>query len=147
MSAVKTVSNVLNKKGIGFLGTVGVAANVVSTVGDYKQARLEGHGKVGSAISAVGNAVMFEAIGMPGMIAMGALKGAPNMAVNGILKANSVARTMDQSARKTAFNNATFVDSNQAFTMRQAGMQLAQASKYNLQQSLMGNEASMMHRL
>ena len=43
------------------------------------------------------------------------------------------------------FYNATFNDTQQAYTMRQAGMQLAENSKYNLQQSLMGNEAAMLH--
>ena len=36
----------------------------------------------------------------------------------------------------------TFNDNQRAFTMRQAGMQLAKNSQYNLQQSLMGNEAN-----
>lgn len=129
------------------MGTINLAMNAYGTVSDYKQNRLEGHGKISSGVSAAGNAVMFEAIGLKGMFAMGAIKTVPDAAVKGVLKANSVARSMDRSARNVPFANSTFADSQQAFTMRQAGMQLAQASKYNLQQTLMGNEASVMHRL
>lgn len=147
MATKNVVGKLLNKKSIGVMGGISLAANAYSTVSDYKQSRLEGHGKVGSAVTAVGNAVMFEAMGFWPMMALTAAKELPNMVVNGALKANAAARTMDKSARNVAFNNATFADSKQAFTMRQAGMQMAQASKYNLQQTLMGNEASVMHRL
>ena len=54
---------------------------------------------------------------------------------------------MDRTNRHVPFANATFVDTKQAYTMRQAGMQLAEASKYNLQQSLLGNEATSMYKL
>lgn len=147
MSVKKTVGNVLNKKGLNVWGTVGVGLNVMSTVQDYKQSRMEGQGKVGAAISAVGNAVMFEAIGLPGMLALGAIKEAPKVAVNTALKASQMARGMDSSRNNKVFNNANYLDSKQAYTMRQAGMQLAEASKYNLQQAMLGNEASTMHRL
>lgn len=145
--AKSNVSKILTSKGLGVGGILSLGLNAASTVSDYKTARLEGHGKVGSAVTAAGNAIMFDFIGMPGMMALGAIKHGPNMIANGVLKANAAARSMDRSSRNVAFNNATFVDSKQAYTMRQAGMQLAQASKYNLQQTLMGNEASMMHRL
>lgn len=145
--AKSTVGKILTNKSIGLMGGISLATNVYSTVADYKTQRLEGHGKVGSAISAAGNAIMFEAIGLKGMLAMGALKGIPNAIVNTSLKVGSMARSMDKSSRSIAFDNATFADSKQAYTMRQAGMQMAQASKYNLQQTLLGNEAAAMHRL
>ena len=50
-------------------------------------------------------------------------------------------RNMNKASRQVPFQNAQFRDYNQAMTMRQAGMQMAQASRYNLQQTLMGNEA------
>ena len=142
-----TLGKVLSKKGLGVGGTISLGMNAYGAISDYKQKRLEGYGKVSSTISAAGNAIMFEAMGLVGMLAMGALTTLPDMAVNGILKANAAARSMDRSSRNTPFANATFADSQQAYTMRQAGVQMAQASKYNLQQTLMGNEASVMHRL
>lgn len=145
--AKTSLNKALTKKGLGVMGTINLAINAYGTIADYKENRLEGRGKISSGISAAGNAIMFDAIGIPGMLTLGAIKHAPDLAVKGVLKANSVARSMDRSARNVPFANATFADSQQAFTMRQAGMQLAQASKYNLQQTLMGNEASVMHRL
>lgn len=147
MSAKKTVGNVLSNKGLSLWGTAGVALNIMQTTQDYKQSRMEGQSKLGAGIGAVGNAVMFEVIGLPGMLALGAIKGAPQLAVNSALKAGQMARGMDGSKNNKAFNNSTFLDNKQAYTMRQAGMQLAEASKYNLQQALLGNEASAMHRL
>lgn len=145
--ATTGVSKVLTKKGLGVGGVFSIGMNAYSAASEYKQKRTEGHSKLGAAASAAGDAIMFDAIGFPRMLALGAVKAVPNLAVNSVLKANSMARSMDRASRNVPFANATFTDSQQAYTMRQAGMQLAQASKYNLQQSLMGNEASVMHRL
>lgn len=138
---------VIAKKGLGVGGTIALGMNAFSTISDYKQSRMEGHSVLGSGISAAGNAVMFEAIGWKATLGLGAIKAIPSMAVNGALKVNAAARQMDRASRGTPFANSTFVDSQQAYTMRQAGMQLAQASKYNLQQTMLGNEASVMKRL
>lgn len=145
--AKTSLGKALGKKGLGVGGTFALAMNTYGAVADYKDKRLDGYGKAASAMSAAGNAIMFEAIGVAGMIGLGALKHGPKTIVNGVMKANSIARSMDRSSRNTPFANSTFADSQQAYTMRQAGMQLAQASKYNMQQTLMGNEASVMHRL
>lgn len=144
--AKSTVGKLLSSKKLGVGGTFMLGVNAYSTISDYKTARLEGHGKVGSAVTAVGNAVIFEALGW-NALAYEAIKAAPSAIVGGALKVGSMARSMDRSSRNAAFANATFADSQQAYTMRQAGMQMAKASKYNLQQTLMGNEASVMHRL
>ena len=44
------------------------------------------------------------------------------------------------------FSNSTFIDTQQTYTMRQAGMNLAKQSKYNIQQAMMGDEARMTYR-
>lgn len=142
-----TVGKVLAKKTFTIGSAVAVGMNAYSTVSDYKQQRAEGRGKVGSAMSATTTAIVNDAIGMKGLLTLGAIKNGPSMAVKGALKMNQVARSMDMASQNKPFSNTTFVDSQQAYTMRQAGMQLAQASKYNLQQSIMGNEASSMHRI
>lgn len=129
------------------MSMLGFGVEAFFAISDYKQQRLEGKGKVGAALSAAGSALMFEAMGPIAGMAVSLLPQAPSMAMNAYLKANEVARSMDRASRNSAFNNATFADSQQAYTMRQAGMQMAQASKYNLQQTLLGNEASVMHRL
>lgn len=147
MTVKKTVGDILSSKKLSLWGTTGAVLNVMQTAQDYKQSRMEGQGKISAGVGAVGNAVMFEVIGLPGMLALGAIKGAPQLAVNTVLKANQMARNMDGAKNNKAFSGATFLDNKQAYTMRQAGMQLAEASKYNLQQALLGNEASAMHRL
>ena len=126
---------------------LGLGMNTFFGISDYKQQRLEGKSKVGAAVSAVGTALMFEALGPVAGIAVQTLPQLPNLAMNAYLKGNEIARNMDRASANQPFSNATFADSQQAYTMRQAGMQMAQASKYNLQQTLLGNEASAMHRL
>ena len=113
----------------------------------YKDNRAQGNNIVTSTLAAGGEMVKNELLGLPGMLALGAIKGIPNLAVKGTMGLQKLSR---QSARQrfgnsTPFYNATFTDTQQAYTMRQAGMQLAENSKYNLQQSLMGNEAAMLH--
>ena len=56
-------------------------------------------------------------------------------------------RQLDRDARnQMPFRNYTFVDGPQIATMRQAGLALARRSKYELQQTVMGNEARYLHR-
>ena len=144
MSKMTGVGKVLAGNKFSMLG---LGINVAFAASDYKQQRLEGKSKVGAAVSAAGTALMFEALGPWAGIAVQTLPQIPNLAMNAYLKGNEIARNMDRSSQNIAFGNATFADSQQAYTMRQAGMQMAQASKYNLQQTLLGNEASVMHRL
>ena len=144
---VSSVQKILTNKSITLGTAIGAGMNIYQTVGDYKQSRQEGKGKLSSAVGAIASAIMFEAMG-PGMrFGMMALETIPPLVTSIGLKAAQTARSMDRANRNIPFSNATFVDTKQAYTMRQAGMQLAQASKYNLQQALLGNEASMMHRL
>ena len=142
-----SVQKILTNKGLTLGTAFGVGLNIYQTVSDYKQSRLEGRGKISSAVGAVSSAVLFEAMG-PGLaLGVTAIETLPTLAINAGLGLAQTARSMDKQNRNVPFANATFVDTKQAYTMRQAGMQLAQASKYNLQQSLLGNEASSMHRL
>ena len=53
---------------------------------------------------------------------------------------------MRQTQNQMPFNAHTFVDGQQIYTMRQAGMALAQKAKYQVQAAQMGNEAQFMHR-
>lgn len=143
----KGTKQILSNNKIGLMTMLNAGFTVAGGVADYKQSRLEGRGKITSAVTGVTNAVMYDALGISGMLTLGAIKYAPQLAVGGAMKMGQMARSMDRSARNVPFANSTFADSKQAFTMRQAGMQLAQASKYNLQQSLLGNEAASLHRL
>ena len=68
-------------------------------------------------------------------------KGVPQAAIGATEKLGKMQRGMNKTSRQKPFQNAVFQDYNRAFTMRQAGMQAAQRSQYNLQQAIMGNEA------
>lgn len=141
------VGKILSNKKLTLGGTLTAGLTVYGAVSDYKQARIEGRGKISAGISSAGNAVMWDAIGMKGMLTLGAIKYAPQIATSGIIKVGEMSREMSRASRNVPFANSTFVDTQQAYTMRQAGMQLAQSSKYNLQQTMLGNEAAVMHRV
>lgn len=115
-------------------------------VSDYKDARDSGKGVVGSAVKA---GALFAA----GEVLQGAmfpvmLAGSiPKMAVGAIETTQRMTRQMNNMQRIQTFGESYFQDTQQLATMRQAGMELAKMSQYNLQQSIMGNEAQYMHKL
>lgn len=144
-AAGKIVKNLLGgEKGSKFLtaGTVfSVGMNSMFAASDYRQARENGQGVIGSTVTAASSFAMGEVLGFWGMMGYGALSAVPKAVVAGAETMGKVERQMNRQSRLTPFANARFNDYNQAFTMRQAGMQAAQQSKYNLQQALLGNEA------
>lgn len=107
---------------------------------EYKTAREEGNGLIMSGARAVGDFAVSEMMGL-GYIGLGLAPLIPKGAVGIAESLNSMSRSMNRAAVSGPFTSGTFNDTQQTYTMRQAGMQLAQASKYNLQQTLMGNEA------
>lgn len=123
-----------------------VGLNMALAVSDYKDARDSGKGVVGSAVKA---GALFAA----GEVLQGAmfpvmLAGAiPKMAVGAIETTQRMTRQMNNMQRIQTFGESYFQDTQQLATMRQAGMELAKMSQYNLQQSIMGNEAQYMHKL
>lgn len=144
-SAGKIVKKVLGaEKGSKFLSAttvIGLGFNAAMTAGTYKDAREQGQGVLSSAASAAADFAMGEVLGIGGMLAYSAFKAVPKGVVAGAETMGKIERQMNQQSRLTPFANVRFNDYNQAFTMRQAGMQAAQQSKYNLQQTLLGNEA------
>lgn len=125
---------------------VGVGINGFFAASDYNTAKSEGQSSLGAGVYAASQFAMGEILGLGGILALGAVKGVPSMAMKGAEGLGKIQRTMDRSARSIPFQNAVFNDYNQAFTMRQAGMKAAEQSKYNLQQTLMGNEAAHLKR-
>lgn len=119
---------------------IGHSINAFGAISDYKSARNDGKGKFASVASAASEFAFGEIMGgwyLPYQLA----KAAPSMAISAAMGAGKMQRSMNKTSRQVPFQNAQFKDYGQAMTMRQAGMQMAQASRYNLQQSLMGNEA------
>lgn len=141
------IQKILTDKSLTLGNAISLGIVGFQTVSQYKNSRLEGKGRVGSAINSIGTSIMYEAMG-PGLaIGMSVAENVPKLAVSGLLKMGQLARSLDRINKNVPFSNATFVDTQQAYTMRQVGMQLAETSKYNLQQSLLGNEASSMYKL
>lgn len=124
-----------------------VLLNTVLSISDYKDARNEGKGVVKSAAKAGALFVAGEVLQGTGMFAVMAAKQAPQMIVHGIESLQKTTRGMNSMTRFQTFGEAEFHDTHQLATMRQAGMELAKMSQYNLQQSMMGNEAQYMHRI
>ena len=120
---------------------VGLGINGAFAISDYKTAREDGSSRVGSVAKAASTFAMGEVLGM-WMLPFMAAPALPGAIVSGVEGIGKMQRQMNKDSRRTPFANSKFNDYQQAFTMRQAGMQLAQNSQYNLQQTLMGNEAS-----
>lgn len=128
------------------LRTLNAGVNLVMTAADYKEARNAGDGVLKAGVKAGAQFVIGEALGA-WMLPISLAKAAPGAIISGIETAQSVTRTMNSTSRLQAFGQAQFQDTQQLATMRQAGMEMAKMSQYNLQQSIMGNEAQYLHRL
>ena len=123
-----------------------IGLNAAFAISDYKDARDSGKGVVSSAVKA---GALFAA----GEVLQGAMfpvmlaSSIPKMAVGAIETTQKMTRQMNNMQRIQTFGESYFQDTQQLATMRQAGMELAKMSQYNLQQSIMGNEAQYMHKL
>lgn len=121
---------------------VSIGLSGLGFVHEYNENRAEGDGIAKSAVKGAGNAFIMDAVGMPVYFGAMALGGAVK---GGGAIASSVARTSREMARSNqAFATSTFVDTQQAYTMRQAGMQQVQSSEMNTKRALLGNEARYM---
>lgn len=137
----KNVTEKAAKKSGSLLGSAfSVGMPLYFGAQEYKMAREEGNGVLMSGARAIGDFAVSEMMGW-GYLGLQLAPLIPKGAVGLAESLNSMSRNMNRAATSGPFSNATFNDNQQTYTMRQAGMQLAQASKYNLQQTLMGNEA------
>lgn len=126
-------------------GAFGVGLNLFNTVATYKEERKEGKGVISSAARAGVDFALGEVLGMKYMGLMAA-QAAPRAIVKGVEGLGKLTREKNNMQRHEAFGYASFQDTQQLATMRQSGMEMAKMANYNLQQTLMGNEAKYMHR-
>ena len=140
---------VRNKAGllddIGKPGAIMTGLNIIGAVGDYKDARRKGHGVVSSAARAGVQFAVGEALGLWAIPVMAA-KEVPGLVMKGAETLYKENRRMNSAANFQAFGDVQFQDTQQLATMRQSGMEMAKMAQYNLQQTLMGNEATYLHR-
>lgn len=146
-SAPKKALEEATGKKFGFGSVANVATSLAFGFMDYSDRRDQGQGFVQSLGGAIVEGVLPEVMGLPLYFGYQALTGVGSMAVDMIESADAQMRQYNSmNKNQMPFRNYTFVDGPQIATMRQAGLALAQRSKYNLQQTLMGNEAQYLHR-
>ena len=124
-----------------------IGLNMAFAVSDYKDNRDAGKGVVSSVVKAgalFAAGEVLQGVMFPGVLLAGAI---PKMAVGAIETTQKMTRQMNNMQRIQTFGESYFQDTQQLATMRQAGMELAKMSQYNLQQSIMGNEEQYMHKL
>ena len=135
-------------KGLGKLGTmdkVMSGVNLLGAVGDYKTARRKGHGVISSTVRAGAQFAIYEALGL-WALPVTLLQHTPGAIIKGADMLYKENRRMNSAANNQIFGDAEFLDTQQLATMRQSGMEMAKMAQYNLQQTLMGNEATYLHR-
>ena len=137
-NAMETIKN--NK-----LSAIGTAANTLATISTYKEQRRKGRGVISSGVRAAADFAMGEALGLAYPLVLLA-KEIPGGIIKGADMLYKENRRMNSAANFQVFGDAEFHDTQQLATMRQSGMEMAKMAQYNLQQTLMGNEASYLHR-
>ena len=133
-------------KKFGAFDALGLGVNVFTTIGDYKEARREGHSVASSVVRAGFSFATGELLGFWGSMAIGAGKLVGTGVIKGTEALYKENRRMNAAANNQLFSDAQFADNQQLATMRQSGMEMAKMAQYNLQQTLMGNEATYLHR-
>ena len=131
---------------LGKLDMIMTGVNVLGAIGDYKAERRKGKGVISSAVKSAANFAIGEALGFWGTVGVGLVKAVPGAVIKGADMLYKENRRMNSAARQQLFGDAQFMDTQQLATMRQSGMEMAKMANYNLQQTLMGNEATYLHR-
>lgn len=108
---------------------------------DFNNRKERGQNVIQAGAGAAANFAFTEMVGLKGFLALGAVKALPSVAVNTMETLDKMGRSMNNINKNTPFSNMRFNDTQANYTMRQNGMQIAKASRYNLEQTLLGNEA------
>ena len=142
----KIAKKIMDKKnwGVGDIFNIGIGAYFSADT--YSEAREAGASPVGASLSAVGDFALSNLLGWKSYLGMNIIPAAGSLAVDLYDGINAYGRNLDRMGNAMPFINSTFVDTQQTYTMRQAGMNLARQSKYNIQQAMMGDEARMTYR-
>ena len=144
-----TIGGVVNKNG-GWGKTSGDVINAglgVWTGADiYNESRAEGNGVIQSFAEGAVMGTFWTMLGwqaglaiVGGQLAYEGGKAVVNQGVENDMK-------YKRAGTAPAFSTATFMDTEQAYTMRQAGMTMIQQNAMNTKKAVMGNEAMYMHR-
>ena len=132
----------------GTLGTIDkimTGVNILGAIGDYKSYRRQGDNVISAGVKTAAKFAIDEALGL-WTIPIAIVKNVPGAIIKGADMLYKENRKMNSAAGQQIFGDAQFLDTQQLATMRQSGMEMAKMSQYNLQQTLMGNEATYLHR-
>lgn len=144
--AIGAIGKMIAKRAFGGkMAKLNTGFAVYGGVGTFNSSREEGGSVLGSALEA-GADIAINALGGPAFaVGYALLQAAPAVGealYNGYNAMDAYGRQLQKQRRNTPFQNATFVDSQQTYTMRQAGMNLARQGQYAAQQTTLGNEAA-----
>ena len=133
-------------KNLGLGSTLSWGLNGYFGLSTYQEARQEGHGAVSSAIRGAGETALaaFMPGGILGYMAFEAARNAPSLAYDAFIWQKDYRQQLGREQKQLAFQNAAFQETQATYTMRQAGMAIAERSRYNTQQAMLGNEARFM---
>jgi hypothetical protein len=138
---IKSIAKALwQNKGNVAMGGIGV----YSASDTYQTARESGSGVASAGLQGAADFALPFMMGGWGYAAYEAATELPSLAVEGYQAADNYRRRLGREGMNHAFQNSTFNDTQQVHTMRQAGMAIAQRSRYNIQQAQLGNEAKYM---
>ena len=114
----------------------------------FREARNEGSGILRSMGSAVTSAALPFLMpgGMLGYLGFELATSAPGLAVDGYRELSIYRRKLGQQQRHKAFQDVSFSDNQQTYTMRQAAMAIAERSRYNRDIAMKGMEAKYMFK-
>lgn len=143
LPALRESGKMLKKNGFG---TVGLAATAYSGVATYNDARNNGASVIGAAAQGVTDALIIDLIGWPAYLGIQGTLGLGAVAKESFMIANEKAHQYNRLGTASPFSTATHVDTQQSYTMRQAGLTQIQNSMLNTKKAVMGNEAMFMHR-
>lgn len=114
----------------------------------YQEAKRSGSGTAGALGSAATSMALPFLLpgGMLGYLGFELATSAPGLAVDAYRGIRDYRRKLGQEQRHLAFQNASFQDNQQTFTMRQAAMAIAERTRYNRDIALQGHEAKYMYK-
>lgn len=125
---------------------ISAASSAIAGVSSYNASRAEGASVPGAMAQATVDAFLVDIIGLPLYLTGAAAMNLPSLAVRGYEHLSLKAREMSTAGHAKPFQGNAFVDNEQIYTMRQAGMAMMDQSKQSLRQTILGNEAQALHR-
>ncbi len=122
------------------------ATSAYAGISGFRDQRDKGAGMLGATAKGVSDAFLVDVIGFKAYVGAGLVMGTPKVAIKAVESMGQKARSLERGTSGAPFLNNTFIETEQTYTMREAGMQMAARSQMSTRKALMGNEAQYMHR-